>query len=176
MHKASNTFDWNDGAVARLKALWAEGLSTSAIGERLNISKNAVIGKVHRLDLPARPSPIRKDGAASLSAQTPGRPRLARSTLPPLQCPATTQNSATPESQDLTPASPRASASQSIDKPSRSVGSRVSSCCWPVGEPGTPSFRFCEADSVGGRPYCEAHCSRAYVKRRRPNDGEQEAA
>ena len=55
------TMDWTTEAIERLKALWAEGHSTAEIGRRMGISKNAVVGKAHRLNLPARPSPIRRD-------------------------------------------------------------------------------------------------------------------
>lgn len=50
--------EWTDDAVLRLRSLWDEGHSTAEIGRRLGVSKNAVIGKAHRLDLPGRPSPI----------------------------------------------------------------------------------------------------------------------
>ncbi|MBN8899967.1 MAG: GcrA cell cycle regulator, partial [Rhodospirillales bacterium] len=50
--------DWSDETIARLRDLWAEGHSTAEIGRRLGVSKNAVVGKAHRLDLPARPSPV----------------------------------------------------------------------------------------------------------------------
>jgi GcrA cell cycle regulator len=43
-------------------------------------------------------------------------------------------------------------------------GSRT--CCWPIGEPGTPEFRFCEADPLSGKPYCAEHAAIAYVKPR----------
>ena len=51
---------WNSDTVARLRQLWGEGHPTAEIGRRLGLSKNAVIGKAHRLDLPNRPSPIRR--------------------------------------------------------------------------------------------------------------------
>lgn len=51
--------EWSEEKIAKLRILWAEGHSTAEIGRRINVSKNAVVGKVHRLDLPARPSPIR---------------------------------------------------------------------------------------------------------------------
>lgn len=50
---------WTPDLIDRLAALWAEGLPTAEIGRRLNISKNAVIGKAHRLTLKARPSPLK---------------------------------------------------------------------------------------------------------------------
>ncbi len=51
---------WTSELVADLVRLWEEGASTAEIGRRLGISKNAVVGKAHRLGLPARPSPIRR--------------------------------------------------------------------------------------------------------------------
>jgi len=53
------SFEWNESRIETLKALWDEGLSTSEIGGRLGITKNSVVGKVHRLGLPKRQSPIR---------------------------------------------------------------------------------------------------------------------
>ena len=50
--------------------------------------------------------------------------------------------------------------------PTPKLGGRVTPCCWPIGEPGTRSFRFCDEASVGGKPYCEEHAARAYVKAR----------
>jgi hypothetical protein len=45
--------DWSAEAIEQLRALWAEGHSTAEIGRRMGISKNAVVGKAHRLHLPA---------------------------------------------------------------------------------------------------------------------------
>jgi GcrA cell cycle regulator len=78
--------DWNADAIERLKSLWTEGLSTAEIGRRLNISKNAVVGKAHRLALVARPSPIRRDPDAAPRSRQPAQHRLHGSTLPPLSC------------------------------------------------------------------------------------------
>lgn len=49
---------WSDERVERLKALWSQGLSTAEIGRKLGTTKNAVVGKSHRLGLEPRPSPI----------------------------------------------------------------------------------------------------------------------
>ncbi|MCF8483457.1 MAG: GcrA family cell cycle regulator [Rhodospirillum sp.] len=51
---------WNDEKVEQLKKLWAEGLTTGEIGKELGVSKNAVVGKAHRLGLKGRPSPIKR--------------------------------------------------------------------------------------------------------------------
>ena len=50
---------------------------------------------------------------------------------------------------------------------------RPMACCWPIGEPGTKSFHFCEAEAVPGKPYCAEHAHIAYVKVR---DRREEAA
>ena len=50
---------WTAARKATLRALWAEGLSCETIAERLRISKNAAVGKAHRMGLAARPSPIK---------------------------------------------------------------------------------------------------------------------
>jgi len=51
---------WTEEMVESLKKMWDEGLSTGEIGRRLGVSKNSIVGKVHRLQLVARPSPIKK--------------------------------------------------------------------------------------------------------------------
>jgi GcrA cell cycle regulator len=50
---------WSDDLITALAALWAEGHSTAEIGRRLGVSKNAVVGKAHRLSLTPRPSPVK---------------------------------------------------------------------------------------------------------------------
>ncbi len=54
------SFEWTPTRISALIALWSEGMPTSAIGQRLGITKNAVVGKVHRLGLPKRGSPIKQ--------------------------------------------------------------------------------------------------------------------
>ena len=51
---------WTEEQIDQLKDLWSEGLSTSEIGRKLGVTKNAVVGKAHRLGLPPRPSPIKR--------------------------------------------------------------------------------------------------------------------
>ena len=55
---AANDTTWTDAVISDLRRLWDEGHSTAEIGRRLSVTKNAVVGKVHRLHLPNRPSPI----------------------------------------------------------------------------------------------------------------------
>ena len=56
---------WTDEKILKLKTLWAEGLTTGEIGKQLGVSKNAVVGKAHRLGLKGRPSPIKRQEKAA---------------------------------------------------------------------------------------------------------------
>ncbi|MBU8544146.1 MULTISPECIES: GcrA family cell cycle regulator [Roseomonadaceae] len=155
--------DWTAEAIERLRALWAEGHSTAEIGRRMGVSKNAVVGKAHRLNLSARPSPIRREAPAERPAATaPRLPRPAsvapRSTLSP-------SPSNAPVS--LASVAPPAvvAAPSSVVRAFPRLGS-TRSCCWPIGEPGTADFRFCTAEALSGKPYCSQHAAVAYVKAR----------
>jgi GcrA cell cycle regulator len=57
---------WTEEAIARLRVLWDRGVSASVIGRDLNMSRNAVIGKAHRIGLTGRPSPIRRQHQAEV--------------------------------------------------------------------------------------------------------------
>ena len=133
---------WDDPTIARLRSLWAEGHSAARIGEAMGVSKNAIVGKAHRLGLAGRPSPIRRDGAPA----PPMPVRAPLVTLPP------------PVAAPPTPA------------PAPRVGP-ARTCCWPMGEPGTKAFRFCGAEADGFRPYCAEHAAVAYVRVRDRREG-----
>lgn len=155
--------EWNDDTIARIRALWSEGHSTAEIGRRMGVSKNAVVGKAHRLNLPARPSPIRRGtGEKRASKRSPIR-RVTGPTLPALtsvQRPAQAGPLA-PTGLTLMP-KPQV-VLRSVPSQPRSSG-RISSCCWPLGEPGTPGFYFCGDPTVPAKPYCDQHAALAYVK------------
>ncbi len=138
--------EWSDDIIGRLRTLWSDGLSTAEIGRRLNISKNAVVGKAHRLNLPPRPSPIRRGDGATAAPRLAAPRRAQGPTLPPLSAafgaPAVLRPIVSPPKQSM----------------------RAAPCCWPIGEPCTPSFRFCNAASAPGKPYCDQHAAVAYVR------------
>jgi GcrA cell cycle regulator len=167
--------EWAEETIIRLRALWDEGHSTAEIGRRLGVSKNAVVGKAHRLDLPARPSPIRRDGSGGGVSRRSAPRRVAGPTLPPLSSagPLSTSGLGSPPSPALmaaghalapkpAPVAPQPRIHIAAPRPY----GRVVTCCWPIGEPGTRSFQFCGAESEPGKPYCDEHARRAYVKLR----------
>lgn len=169
MRTAAPDAAWNDATISNLRTLWAEGHSTAEIGRKLGFSKNAIVGKAHRLNLPARPSPIRRGG----SPRAP-RPRRARGpSLPPLAC---MQHVATP-SRCTAEEPPPVIASRPPTTQLRPARLGTNHCCWPLGEPGTPGFRYCDEPNEEGRPYCPEHCARAYVRKvRRSEAGTSEGA
>jgi len=177
---------WDEQTIHDLKDLWTQGLSTAEIGRRLSVSKNAIVGKAHRLELDPRPSPIRRGVAGPPQDRPVPCPRTAGPTLPPLAStrlqpllapvphvqPLRPQPAAMPP--QIAVVSPPAPLPRHIT-PSASYQSRrpAPSCCWPIGEPGTKTFRFCDDTSLPGKPYCDEHARLAYVKIR---DRKEDAA
>ncbi|HWX47384.1 MAG TPA: GcrA family cell cycle regulator [Roseomonas sp.] len=178
--------EWTAEAIETLRALWAEGHSTAEIGRRMGVSKNAVVGKAHRLNLPPRPSPIRREEAgvsapapapatapetvAAAPAPAPVAPPAPAARPAPPAAPASPSLSSTlpPATQPVAgrplPAPRRPAPPTAVVRPFQRVGGR--SCCWPIGEPGTPEFRFCTSEAIPGKPYCPEHAAVAYVKAR----------
>ncbi len=176
--RETHKMEWNEETITRLRELWAEGHSTAEIGRRLGVSKNAIVGKAHRLDLPARPSPIRRDpNAGDTPRQSPTR-RIEGPTLPPLASTDAPVPVVIAEPLPVKPAVVAPSAAMPAPAGPRPVApppprlqaapirpyARVITCCWPIGEPGTRDFRFCDDASEPGKPYCGEHAKLAYVK------------
>lgn len=150
---------WTDERVEALKKLWAEGLSASQIAGRIGgVTRNAVIGKVHRLGLSGRATTIRvkshrirKNG---LAAKRLAKPRFAQIGNPSVR--ALYQ----PDAEPFVPAI------EEIDIPLAERKSIVTltecSCRWPIGDPQLPDFHFCNRTKMTGLPYCEAHSRRAF--------------
>lgn len=145
-HKSHKTSPWDDDLVERLKLLWADGVSASAIALEFGrgITRNAIIGKVHRLGFTNR-----------VERRANSMPRPARSQkFKPLRR----------EFSDWKPFI--APAISDLDIP---LGQRKSfmelapgDCRWGVGDVGSPGFFFCGAPQAPGLPYCHAHRARAY--------------
>ena len=203
--------EWTEETIARLRDLWQQGLSTAEIGRQLSVTKNAVVGKAHRLGLKPRPSPIRRaakpvitaPAAEATAAVAPARTAPASpapaevETAPAAAVPphvpqaapvATVEESrpkvevaapapaTAPQEQAPEPRAPRpsaratraaAAALRPVSEPRRRSSQ---SCCWPLGDPGTPGFHFCGATPLPGKPYCAEHAQLAYVKLRDRRD------
>lgn len=131
---------WSEERIVQLRALWSEGLSTAEIGRRLGISKNAVVGKAHRLHLPARPSPIRNPPAFRSMPRRMHAPPPPRVMIEP-------------------PPPPKPEPAKVIAR----INYKGPTCQWPLGHPGQAGFHFCGDPCAAGKPYCAGHAARAYV-------------
>jgi GcrA cell cycle regulator len=150
---------WNDERVELLKKLWADGLSASQIAGRLGgVTRNAVIGKVHRLGLSGRATTSRmKSHRPRVRAQTAKRlmkPRFAAIGNPALRqlYLGDTEPYVPPAEELVIPMNER-----------KYIQTLTETCCrWPIGDPQQADFHFCGKQKVTGLPYCEVHARRAF--------------
>ncbi len=182
---------WTDERVELLKKMWGEGQSASQIAKELGgVTRNAVIGKVHRLGLSNRATGGAKaDAKAKPAAAKPAAKPKAPPTKPaakpapaaePAAAPAPAAKPAPiparkqiiPAGQPLPPQpsaneiSPEALAKVSeVEKKSKKISLMElteRTCKWPVGDPATDDFWFCGLPVQAGKPYCEAHVGVAF--------------
>lgn len=150
---------WNDERVDLLKKLWSEGLSASQIAGRLgSVTRNAVIGKVHRLGL---------SGRATTSRMKSHRPRQRVIAVKRLAKPrfANTGNTALQRiyQADAEPYVPPAEELVIPMAERKSIQTLLENHCrWPIGDPQEADFHFCGKGKVTGLPYCEFHARRAF--------------
>lgn len=155
---------WTSERVDLLKKLWLEGLSASQIAAELGgVTRNAVIGKVHRLGLSGRA----KAPVAPVKARKPGRPAEAP------HAPVAEGGSAAPQTIGATALKVEvATAPAPVQKPVAElvpIAKRATiltltdrTCKWPIGDPTRDDFYFCGNASNTGAPYCAYHCRIAY--------------
>jgi GcrA cell cycle regulator len=183
---------WTDDRVELLKKMWGEGQSASQIAKELGgVTRNAVIGKVHRLGLSNRASngakaaaePKEKPAAAAKPAPKPKpQPKTepARPITPaPAATPASDARPMVPARKQIIPAGqplpPQPSANEispealakvnEIEKKAKKLSLMElteRTCKWPVGDPATEDFWFCGLPVQQGKPYCEAHVGVAF--------------
>lgn len=140
--------EWSEDQVNQLRELWESGLSSAKIGQKLGMSKNAIVGKARRLSLSSRPSPIGASGSTSLPAEWPP----ASPIMHPRQ----------PAAGD---ASPPKVVRQHTPRPSRPVPpvvvfGPVRQCTWLEGE--RQPYRRCDAPTVPGKSWCPEHDARVF--------------
>ncbi|WP_425091239.1 GcrA family cell cycle regulator [Tropicimonas sp. S265A] len=183
---------WTDERVEILKTMWGEGKSASQIAKELGgVTRNAVIGKVHRLGLsnrnggasPAKAAPKEaaraKAPAAEAKPTTPKpAPKPARAPEPApaaaaaAPAPTPMRKAIVPAGQPLPPQpsaneiSPEALASvREVEKKAKKLNLMElteRTCKWPIGDPATEEFWFCGLPVQAGKPYCEAHVGVAF--------------
>jgi len=148
------TAGWTEDRVGALKKLWLEGQSASQIAKQLGggVTRNAVIGKVHRLGLSGRAAPSQPARATF----RPARPRPAQ----PTQAPSAPRR--------IEAVQPRVAAAASVPAPMpdlpgtatvMTLGAHM--CKWPIGDPSSTEFSFCGRRASEG-VYCVEHARVAY--------------
>ncbi|MCF3641967.1 GcrA family cell cycle regulator [Rhizobium sp. TRM95111] len=161
--------NWTDERVEKLKKLWAEGLSASQIAAQLGgVSRNAVIGKVHRLNLPGRaksggvPSPARPkrpvttarpaNYPARVATRTVARPAGATLLQEEIDVDFLPEQQTRADSNVVVPMSRRLELTQLTER----------TCKWPNGDPLKDDFHFCGNEAPDNSPYCNYHQRLAY--------------
>ncbi len=151
---------WTDERVELLKKLWSEGLSASQIAAELGgITRNAVIGKVHRLGLSGRAkSPVS-------AAPRPRKQRVATHVMRVAR-PAVRGNTALARLQvydlEFEPEPEMVENVVPLGQRCGLLDLSESKCHWPVGDPGANDFFFCGGKTADGLPYCASHSRIAY--------------
>ena len=175
--------NWTDERVELLKKLWSDGLSASQIAAQLGgVSRNAVIGKVHRLKLSGRgkttkTTPRTKKPAETVVNPTPQAPRATRTT-PVQPVAAAVAAAAKPQPSSIGATALKLdfvadAVSEAEEQPSTDVVVPMSrhlsllqlsenTCKWPIGDPLSDDFYFCGADAGDSGPYCAFHAKLAF--------------
>ena len=167
--------NWTDERVELLKKLWAEGLSASQIATQLGgVSRNAVIGKVHRLKLSGRG---RASAAQPRAKKAPAAsPAKSAASRPMRTVAASIGATALAVQFDAEPVARQAlrPAENVVVPISRQLGLlqlTERTCKWPNGDPLAEEFSFCGNEAGESGPYCTYHSRLAYQpasERRRP--------
>lgn len=163
--------NWTDERVEKLKKLWSEGLSASQIASQLGgVSRNAVIGKVHRLSLPGRA----KAGGTATSARTAAKRTTSAPRAPNYASRVVTRTVTRASGANLIKEEVEIESGEVVEfVPASNVVVPISrrlsltelterTCKWPVGDPMAEDFHFCGCDSNESSPYCKFHAKLAY--------------
>ncbi|MEM8653421.1 MAG: GcrA family cell cycle regulator [Pseudomonadota bacterium] len=176
---------WTDERVELLKKMWGEGQSASQIAKELGgVTRNAVIGKVHRLGLSNRAgggsSTAKADAKPKAAPKAKAEPKPQLKTEPAVKpVPAPETKAVVPARKQIIPAGqplpPQPSANEispealakvnEVEKKAKKISLMElteRTCKWPVGDPATENFWFCGLPVQQGKPYCEAHVGVAF--------------
>lgn len=147
---------WTNEMIDKLRQMWKQGLTTSEIAKKIGVSKNSIVGKVHRLNLTARPSPIKKKENVVVEQpvqknveKTPKSAKPVKKVkIEPVEISPTVVQPTTVEKTECIPLT-------ELDN---------HTCRWPIGDPRDEGFCFCGKKVRSGQTYCEEHAAIAYVK------------
>lgn len=145
---------WTDDRVSLLKKLWSEGKTAAEIaGELGGVTRNAVIGKAHRLKLSSRVSPIQQNKKKTAKPEADSVPVKKEK-------PAAKSNKTAAAAPKTRPAEEVAIIQKGDGVHMAELKERM--CRWPIGDPRDAEFRFCGCKVHSGLPYCAEHAKMAY--------------
>ncbi len=145
---------WTINSISKLKKLWNKELSTTDIGKKLGFSKNAVVGKAHRLGLKSRSTSVVKKIKRKRVIKTKAKAPI----------------------KSIIKTKKTSSDKQKINKkttPSKIIGImdlKKEMCRWPLGDPRSSDFSFCGNPTFKSKPYCLTHCTEAYALSAKPKE------
>ena len=182
---------WDNLTLKKLKSLVGKGLSTSEIGRRLGMSKNAVVGKLNRMgwNATATATTAKTTKTKTTTVKTKKAATVATKTKTVAKEPAKKSTTKAPAKKTVTKAAPKKTA---VAKPVTKVDTtkpkkeskaseknlamhqriiqhslemanlKPNQCRWPIGDPDSENFHFCGKTVFTGKPYCYEHCRLAY--------------
>ena len=165
---------WDNATLKKLKALTGKGLSTSEIGKRLGMSKNAIVGKLNRLGWNAKAGGATAGAEKKAEVKKPDdKPVVAKKTTAKKSEPAkktsvkVTVTKTTPKvaeaKTDAKTTAKNLAMHQRIIKNSLEIAKlKTNQCRWPIGDTNSEHFHFCGETVFIGKPYCYEHCKQAY--------------
>ncbi len=181
---------WDSNMLKKLKALVGKGLSASEIGKKLEVSKNAVIGKLNRLGWNAKAvettekKKTKKDNK-SVSPKTgdkkSGLKRLFKKSEPKVNVKKDNAKKVSGKNNTDNKKEKKVSVEKPVIKTAskktkkdlalhelliqhalQMANLKPNQCRWPIGDPDSDNFHFCGETVFAGKPYCYEHCRQAY--------------
>ena len=176
---------WDNATLKKLKALTGKGLSTSEIGKRLGMSKNAIVGKLNRLGWNAKAggaaaaddkavdakkktaqktesvkkTPVKK---AETVKKTVAKKAETKTATKKTATKVAAQKEAPKKTDSKTNAKNLAMHQRIIQHSLEMANLKPNQCRWPIGDPDSEHFHFCGETVFVGKPYCYEHCKQAY--------------
>lgn len=181
---------WDSGMLKKLKALVGKGLSTSEMGKKLGMSKNAVVGKLNRLGWNAKAteaetkksdkskkeakSTNKKAGKTAVAGKKTVVPKIEKKPKILVKKAKETktsskQNKVVPEKEKIVVKTASKKTKKDlalhellIQHALQMANLKPNQCRWPIGDPDSENFHFCGETVFSGKPYCYEHCRQAY--------------
>ena len=168
---------WTDKKIEKLKILWEKGIPTAEIGKRLDFSKNAIVGKVHRLGLSNRNSPIKTSSSSvektksvatkkiqEEKTQHSKKTKVYQEKIEKKESVIKTEIKLKPVQKNESQKNTEVVKSKKTSSEGVSLIELTSDrCCWPVDDANSDEFHFCGKKVFKNKPYCLEHCAMAYT-------------